>query len=122
MEHTAKSIRPFIGSKNYIISRTFYQDLGFQEIVISSNMSYFKTGEMGFYLQDAYVKDWVDNTMVFMEVNDVKQFWNDLLALELPIKYDNVKLIPIKELIWGRECFLHDPSGILWHFGEFNVK
>ena len=87
MEHTAKSIRPFIGSKNYIISRTFYQDLGFQEIVISSNMSYFKTGEMGFYLQDAYVKDWVDNTMVFMEVNDVKQFWNDLLALELPIKY-----------------------------------
>ena len=97
MEHTAKSIRPFIGSKNYIISRTFYQDLGFQEIVISSNMSYFKTGEMGFYLQDAYVKDWVDNTMVFMEVNDVKQFWNDLLALELPIKYDNVKLIPIKD-------------------------
>jgi len=20
---------------------------------------------------------------------------------------------------WGKECFLHDPSGILWHFGEF---
>lgn len=23
---------------------------------------------------------------------------------------------------WGRECFVHDPSGILWHFGEFLNK
>jgi len=20
---------------------------------------------------------------------------------------------------WGKECFVHDPSGILWHIGEF---
>ncbi|PZO24508.1 MAG: glyoxalase, partial [Flavobacteriaceae bacterium] len=26
---------------------------------------------------------------------------------------------PIRNHDWGRECFLHDPSGILWHFGEF---
>jgi catechol 2,3-dioxygenase-like lactoylglutathione lyase family enzyme len=122
MEHKAKSIRPFIGAKNYAISRKFYQDLGFQESVISADMSYFKTGEFGFYLQDAYVKDWIDNTMIFMEVDDVKRFWNALLALELPAKYQHVRLTPIRELPWGRECFVHDPSGILWHFGEFNIQ
>jgi catechol 2,3-dioxygenase-like lactoylglutathione lyase family enzyme len=121
MEHKAKSIRPFIGAKNYEISRKFYQDLGFQESILSSNMSYFQTEDFGFYLQDAYVKDWIDNTMIFMEVEDVKRFWQGLLALGLPAKYANVRLVPVREMEWGRECFLHDPSGILWHFGEFNT-
>lgn len=122
MEHKAKSIRPFIGAENYEVSRRFYKDLGFQESILSADMSYFKTEGVGFYLQDAFVKDWIDNTMIFMEVEDVNRFWNELLALELPSKYDHVRLTPVRELDWGRECFLHDPSGILWHFGEFNAK
>ncbi len=28
--------------------------------------------------------------------------------------------IPIQKYDWGKECFLHDPSGILWHIGEFS--
>jgi hypothetical protein len=122
MEYKAKSIRPFIGAKNYAVSRKFYQYLGFEESIISPHMSYFKTGGAGFYLQDAYVKDWIDNLMIFIEVDDVTRFWNELLALDITSKYDNVRLTPIRELTWGRECFVHDPSGILWHFGEFNSK
>jgi hypothetical protein len=122
MEHKAKSIRPFIGAKNYKLSRNFYRDLGFKENILSSNMSYFNTDGLGFYLQNASVKDWIDNTMVFMEVDNVNQFWYKLLELDLTSKYNNVKLTPIRELEWGKECFLHDPSGILWHFGEFKTK
>ena len=122
MNHQAKSIRPFLGSKDYQISRAFYQDLGFKENIISLNMSYFEFDGLGFYLQDAYVKDWVDNTMVFMEVEDVELFYKDLFELKLSAKYQDVKLVPIKELEWGSECFLHDPAGNLWHFGEFNRK
>lgn len=120
MEHQPLSIRPFIGAKNYKVSREFYRDLGFKESIVSPYMCYFSTNGFGFYLQDAYVKDWVDNTMIFMEVADVKKFWDDLSALELYLKYENVRLLPVRELAWGRECFLHDPSGILWHFGAFN--
>jgi len=29
-------------------------------------------------------------------------------------------LTPVRNDYWGRECFMHDPSGILWHFGEFS--
>ena len=119
MEHKAKSIRPFIGAENFEISRSFYRDLGFEEVVLTHNMSLFKTNGLGFYLQDAYVKDWIDNTMVFLEVDDIDRYWNELLALELPSKYERVRLTPIRNEHWGRECFLHDPSGILWHFGEF---
>lgn len=81
MEHKAKSIRPFIGAKDYDLSRNFYLDFGFQEIVLSSEMSYFNSDGLGFYLQDAYVKDWIDNKMLFMEVENVTRFWNELVAL-----------------------------------------
>ena len=122
MQHKAKSIRPFIGSKDFEVSRSFYCDLGFEEVILSYNMSYFKTEAFGFYLQAAYVKDWIDNTMVFMEVEDVNRFWKELIALDLTTKYQEVKLVPVKELDWGKECFVHDPAGILWHFGEFYQK
>ncbi len=122
MESKAISIRPFIGAENFEISRNFYRDLGFQESVLDPKMSYFYNQGLGFYLQDAYVKDWVDNTMIFMEVEDVDQFWSELLALNLPAKYRGVRLTPIRSYDWGRECFLHDPSGILWHFGAFNNR
>jgi hypothetical protein len=119
MTHNAISIRPFIGAKNFEQSRNFYKDLGFQESILSHNMSYFSTEKIGFYLQDAYVKDWIDNSMIFLEVENVAQHWQDLVALDLPSKYKEVKLVPIKTYDWGSECFLYDPSGVLWHFGEF---
>lgn len=119
MKTQTKSIRPFIGAKNFEESRNFYRDLGFQETVLSANMSVFKTGDLAFYLQDAYVKDWVDNTMIFLEVADLDAYWNQLITLDLTAKYESVKMIPIKAFDWGKECFLHDPSGILWHIGEF---
>ena len=120
MEHNAISIRPFIGAKDFDVSRSFYRDLGFEEKVLGEELSVFKSGAQAFYLQRAYVKDWIDNTMVFMEVDNVDRFWKELLTLNLPAKYEGVRLTPIRKLDWGKECFLHDPCGILWHFGEFS--
>lgn len=120
MNKQVKSMRPFIGAKDFGTSRNFYKDLGFEETALGDGMSVFKMGDLAFYLQNAYVKDWIDNTMIFMEVVDVTQFYNDLTALDLPAKYENVKLSSIRNEDWGSECFLHDPSGILWHFGAFN--
>jgi catechol 2,3-dioxygenase-like lactoylglutathione lyase family enzyme len=123
MKHVAKSIRAFIGALNFEESRQFYKDLGFEESPISKDMSYIRvTDQLGFYLQNGYVEDWIKNTMIFLEVDDVNRYWTELKNLGLHQKYKNVKLTPIKEESWGRECFLHDPSGILWHFGEFFQK
>ncbi len=122
MHHNVISLRPFIGSKNFEISRSFYSDLGFDETVLDPRFSVFRTGNISFYLQDAFVKDWIDNTMIFLEVDDVDRYYAELQALDLPSKYEGVRLTPIRDDYWGRECFLHDPSGILWHFGTFHIK
>lgn len=119
MKQKPLSIRPFIGAKDFDLSRSFYTEIGFEETVLSPVLSLFAWHDIGFYLQKAYVKDWVDNTMVFFEVENVSHVWEELTALHLPEKYHGVKLVPIRVKPWGQECFLHDPSGVLIHFGEF---
>ncbi|RSK33094.1 VOC family protein [Hymenobacter metallilatus] len=120
MTQKTLSIRPFIGAKDYAVSRSFYRVFGFTETVLSPAMSLFSMGGVSFYLQDAYVKDWVDNTMLFLEVEDVERYWQELTALDLPGRFAGVKVLPIREEVWGREGFVHDPAGVLWHIGEFN--
>lgn len=120
MNYNIASIRPFIGARDFEQSSNFYRDLGFTEIRLTPKMSLFQNKKIGFYLQDAFVQDWVDNTMVFLEVENLDAVYQDLFALDLGLKYPGVRLLPIRIESWGRECFLHDPSGILWHFGEFN--
>jgi hypothetical protein len=114
-----KSIRAFIGAKDYEISRSFYQDLGFEEKVISEKMSLFTIEGLSFYLQDYYVKEWIENSMILLEVDDIDRYWSFLQQLELGKKYAGIKLIPIQENDWGKECLMVEPSGVLWHFAEF---
>lgn len=117
-----KSIRTFIGAKNFNESKAFYKTLGFIEVELPSNMSYFKVNDnLGFYLQRAYVKDWVDNSMLFLEVENVDEYLASLKSKNLINQFPKVKLSEIVVNDWGKEFFLHDPSGILWHIGCFNV-
>lgn len=119
MNSPIKSVRPFIGARDFSISRSFYGMLGFEEVELGAKMSLFRRGDFGFYLQDYYAKDWIDNTMVFLEVVDADGWLNDVQALDLPARFKGVKLSKMVVNDWGQEFFLHDPSGVLWHIGEF---
>ncbi|MFY9244032.1 MAG: glyoxalase [Polaribacter sp.] len=115
-----KSIRPFLGAKNFEESRSFYNTLGFNETKLAENLSVFKVDEkLSFYLQKAYVKDWVDNSMLFLEVENIEDYLSELKLKKLTEKFSNVQLSEIVKNDWGKEFFLHDPSGILWHIGCF---
>ncbi|GHE70734.1 MULTISPECIES: glyoxalase [Roseivirga] len=120
MKQQAKSIRPFIGAKDYEASRSFYRAFGFQEIELSHDMCVYKLkNNVAFYLQKYFVKDWVENTMLFLEVDNIEAFRAELLTLDLEHKYPTVRISEIKNEAWGREFFVHDPSTVLWHIGEF---
>jgi hypothetical protein len=116
----SKSLIPFIGSKNFEVSRAFYSALGFTEIPIDSSMSLFKIDEQrAFYLQNAYVREWIENTMLFWELDNLNQFHKDLKSSDLTARFPEARISEIKYEVWGKEFFVHDPVGILWHIGEF---
>ncbi len=120
MQDQAITIRPFIGAKDYAQSRAFYKDFGFNEKELSPAMCVFALNRQTvFYLQKAFVKDWVENTMLFLEVKNTEQFRAALLSKDLVKKYPGVRISEIRNEAWGKEFFVHDPSTILWHIGEF---
>jgi hypothetical protein len=58
MRHHAKSVRAFIGAKDFTASVSFYKDLEFEEFIISKTMTYFKIFDTsGVCLQNAYVEN-----------------------------------------------------------------
>ncbi|MGJ8685336.1 MAG: glyoxalase [Nonlabens sp.] len=113
------SIRPFIGCNDYKESIAFYEAIGFQVISIAQNMSVCSIGSCSFYLQDAHIKDWIDNTMLFLEVENPEGFLNHLKSLDLKKQFPSIQLKEMVHPDWGKEFFLHDPSNILWHIGSF---
>ncbi|PPK88052.1 hypothetical protein CLV84_1015 [Neolewinella xylanilytica] len=123
MQCISKSIRTFIGARDYGESRRFYARLGFEEVIIDRKMSYFKVrGSLGFYLQDYYEKSWVENTMLLLEVENFDNCYRELMALDLPKDYPGVRFSEVRREDWGRELHMHDPAGVLWHFAEFRTN
>lgn len=57
--------------------------------------------------------------MLFLEVEDSNKLLTHIQDLDLDKKYKGVRLSEMVYNDWGQEFFLHDPSGVLWHIGEF---
>jgi len=117
-----QSVRPFIGSKDFETSRAFYRDLGFEEHLLQEGFAVYHYGGTSFYLQKYYVKEWLENTMLFFVVQDVYDCYTKLKEMQLDQKYPGVKIMPIREEDWGTEIHMLDPAGVLLHFGNFKAK
>ena len=123
MNFKPKSIRTFIGSKNFKESRSFYHELGFKEIEINPQMSHFyMIDSIGFYLQNHYVKEWVENSMVFLEVENLSEIHQDFQGKQLDEKFPSIKLSDIKHEDWADTFHLIDPAGVLWHIAEMKNR
>ena len=119
MNHHAQSLRPFVGCRDFAVSRAFYRAWGFDELEIGSTLSLMRTDGAVFYLQDYRVDAWIDNTMLFLEVERLDEHLAATRALDLPSAFPGVRVSDVREEDWGREYFVHDPAGVLWHVGEF---
>lgn len=126
MTPPTKGLRPFVGAKDWQRSRQFYRALGFSETWVSEDdkLSLFQTGNGGgFYLQNYYVADWVNNSMLFLEVTDLDAWWEHLEGLKLAENFPEIRIRGPHETVPGlREIHLIDPAGILWHIGAFTPK
>lgn len=109
-------IRVFIPSKNYEISKSFYQALGFKMSYAADDLSIFEHGDGTFFLRDFYNKDFAENLMFQLCVADINKAYEIIANLdEFDIKYE-----PIKVERWGKVIYLWGPSGELWHVTEFS--
>jgi catechol 2,3-dioxygenase-like lactoylglutathione lyase family enzyme len=111
-------IKAFVPAKDFELSKRFYRDMGFEMHWSSDEMAYFRAGVSSFLLQRFYVKEYADNFMMHMLVEDVESWWRHVEAAKLDSNY-GVTVQPPEDRPWGiRDFIVVDPTGVLWRIGQ----
>ena len=110
--------RPFVPAQDFDLSKRFYETLGFEK-VLDGEVAIFNVASGGFILQRYYQKDWAENSMMQLMVDDLDAWWAHIDALDLPSKFGVQPPKPPAVQPWGlRIAYVFDPSGVLWHVAQ----
>lgn len=115
-----ESARAFLPTKDFALSKSFYEALGFRKL-LDGEVAIFAVGpgDGGFILQRYYQKDWAENTMLQLLVDDLDAWWAYIANLDLPQKFSVQPPKPPALQPWGlRVAYLFDPCGVLWHVAQ----
>ncbi len=118
MQTGTELARPFIPTKDFELSKRFYEALGFEK-VLDSEVAIFNAGSGGFLLQRHYQEEWAGNFMMQLMVDDLDAWWSHIESLDLPKHFGVSSPKPPAMQPWGlRIAYVVDPAGVLWHFAE----
>ena len=110
--------RPFMPARDFDVSKRFYETLGFDK-VLDGEVAIFNAGSGGFILQRYYQKEWAENFMMQLMVDDLDAWWTHINVLDLPGKFGVQPPKAPAMQSWGlRVGYVFDPSGVLWHVSQ----
>jgi catechol 2,3-dioxygenase-like lactoylglutathione lyase family enzyme len=110
-------IKAFVPALNLERSLQFYRDLGFSVPWQSESMAYLHAGHCSFLLQQFGEREFAENFMMHLLVEDVDAWWQHVIDQDLPGRY-GVLAHPPEDRPWMiRDFCLGDPSGVLWRIG-----
>ena len=113
-----EAARPFLPSKDFELSKRFYEALGFEKL-LDSEVAIFRIGATAFILGQHYQEDWAGNFMMQLMVDDLDAWWTRIESLDLPTKFGVPAPRAPATQPWGlRIAYVVDPVGVLWHIAE----
>ena len=111
-------IRPFVPARDFVLSRAFYEAMGFAITYQDASLAILEQDGAGFLLQNFYDSALAENSMHQLFVEGLDRWWTrtegvaERFATRPPIA-------PADKPEWGlRVGFLFDPSGVLWQVSE----
>ncbi|HQX57058.1 MAG TPA: VOC family protein [Pyrinomonadaceae bacterium] len=112
-------VRPFVPARDFDLSKRFYETLGFTMVLDSDEVAIFRLGASSFILQKYFQKDWAENFMMQLMVDDLDAWWVHIESLDLPKVFGVTEPKPPANQPWGlRIAYVIDPSGVLWHVAQ----
>ena len=111
-------MRPFVPTKDFELSKQFYEALGFEK-VLDGEVAIFNVASGGFILQRYYQKEWAENFMMQLLVDDLDRWWSHLQTLDVVTRFGVQAPKPPTMQPWGlRTAYVYDPAGVLWHVAQ----
>lgn len=110
------SLKPFVPSGNdFEKSKQFFVELGFTIAWEGGGYAGFKKDECEFILQEYDNKEFAENFMISVSIDNADEFWKEINDKNLVEKF-GIKLTTPQNQPYGREVNIIDCAGVCWHF------
>ena len=112
------SLEPFVPSgSNFEASKQLFLELGFHINWDNGDYIGFQKDECRFILQKFENKEFAENFMISVKVDDLDEFLNEVNEKKLTEKF-GIRLGKPAVMSYGREVNMIDIAGVCWHFVE----
>ncbi len=110
-------MKAFVPARDFVQSKAFYAQLGFNIPWSSDDLAYVHYGNTSFLLQAFYVPEHSSNFMMHLLVESVDDWHAHVLASGV-VEAFGVRVDEPGDRPWRiRDFPLFDPSGVLWRIG-----
>jgi hypothetical protein len=117
----ATDLRPFLPSEDFDLSKQFYAALGCELEWSDENLALFNLAGFRFYLQRYYAKEWADNCMLHISVQDAASCYAVISEALRSERFPGARVAPPKQEPYGAlVTYVWDPVGVLLHLAEWN--
>lgn len=116
MSLSINDFKVYMPAKDFEQSKRFYAALGFAMSEGWGGTADFELNGKRFRLQDYYVKDWAENFMVVIGVDDVEGWHKRAQQIVDSGGFANVRIKPPEAVDGSRVLHVVDPSGVLLVF------
>jgi hypothetical protein len=113
---TISDLKTYVPCLDFEASKQFYRELGFELTEGYGGTFDCKLGAAQFRLQNYYVKDWADNFMMLLQVDDVNAWYQRAKLLVESNRFDKVRITEVEERDGALITNLIDPGGVLLIF------
>ena len=112
------SLEPFIPSGKYFEkTKNLFVALGFEISWDAGDYVGFIKDECKFILQKYDNREFAENLMINLKVDNVNEFRNQMLEKQLSEKF-GIRIVEITKQPYGKEVNVIDIAGVCWHFVE----
>jgi predicted lactoylglutathione lyase len=116
MALTIRDLKPYVPARDFELSKRFYSALGFQMTPGWGGTADFQLNGCKFRLQDYYVKDWAENFMFVMTVDDAEEWHQHVRTVVREGGFTTVRITPPQAVDGAMVLHVVDPSGVLLVF------
>jgi len=117
----ASDLRTFVPSQDFVLSKEFYLALGCDLEWADDDLALFNLAGSRFYLQRHYAKEWAENSMLHISVQNAAGCFADITGLVASGRFPSVRVAPPKQEPYGAlVTYVWDPSGVLLHLAQWS--
>lgn len=116
-------VRVFVPAKDFAVSKDFYFALGWKLQRSDENIALMEAGNQRFYLQNYYAREWAENFMLHVSVDDARAWHEHVSRLIASNRFPGARVSAPKQEPYGAlVTHVWDPSGVLIHFAQWDER